>query len=350
MSRSGVVLLLALEGVEIHRKIDWEEADATVWAPTWKKAPRVSGRDSVGGRVVEKIWLVSRNGVGKLQSSWVSNAWSWASEGPEKVKTNKGTEIYESHWFNQMEYEWLSRIKGQWLMRPQWSVCYTGFIQNVYTIHLTIHYYVVWHLSVGLLSVFGHPPCPLLTIMSHKFQYWFKSLNVSCAPLVSIVPLMISTLESVCGHLLEPHDFRSGRADNIKQNKINYGKLIPSGSTLPHVPLYLVCAFSSSVILFLLIISCNRLQIPCRDCSQCLCPPIHRHDYLSVCKSMSWSDASRVHRSYCTGGESEELEISCNWKNKRDTCWLYISILNPAFSGGSWIFIQCFYRFVLFGC
>lgn len=30
MSRSGVVLLLALEGVEIHSKIDLEGADATV--------------------------------------------------------------------------------------------------------------------------------------------------------------------------------------------------------------------------------------------------------------------------------------------------------------------------------
>lgn len=49
-------------------------------------------------------------------------------------------------------------------------------------------------------------------------------------------------------------------------------------------------------------------------------PPAHQNSYLSVYKSMSWNDAPRVHHSYCAGGEGEELEISCNWKNKRDTC------------------------------
>lgn len=58
-------------------------------------------------------------------------------------------------------------------------------------------------------------------------------------------------------------------------------------------------------------------------------PPAHRHGYLSVYKSMSWNDAPRVHRSSCAGGEGEELEISCNWKNKRDTCLKRLMLALP---------------------
>lgn len=126
---------------------------------------------------------------------------------------------------------------------------------------------------------------------------------------------------------------RRGREHQTKSS-ITWGKLIRSSSTLSHVSFYLIWPFPPSLL-------CNSLsadhflELSTRPMQAWLTwyeiitknvfwllwkPPAHRHRYLSVYKSMSRNDAPRVHRSSCAGGEGEELEISCNWKNKRDTC------------------------------
>lgn len=135
--------------------IDWGTGWRHSLRATWKWTRKVSGRDCVGGREVEKIWHAWRTEQGNCRPLGRAMRERGLWSGSEKVRTNTkgGAQRYMSNQREDRdegrgEYEWHSRVASEWMMRPQseWS------IHRPHPKLLTIYYPVAFQ-TIGLVSI-----------------------------------------------------------------------------------------------------------------------------------------------------------------------------------------------------
>lgn len=171
----------------------------------------MSGRDSVGGREVEKFWLAGSMEEGNCSPHGCKMHECWLWRGPEKVKTNTNGGAYR-YTSNQRKRQMKVRVNVSDIPGLQANEWWGLRVSGVeYMLHrpdpdlLTI--YCIVSVSHSPFYSFT-PPCVLQRLNSNK------SCFPSSAPLCTNNLLMRAWLQGVCGgpHLFEPYVFLAGRA------------------------------------------------------------------------------------------------------------------------------------------